>query len=322
MSYHEIKFKTTDGTELHGRVYESEQPERGPGLTICPGFNCPLMMTNLPACAAALQKHRVTVLLYDPRGIGASGGLPRNEIDPPQYVADMSDALTHLLTLPSVDPNQAGMFGFSFGGSVALTAVSVDPRSRFVIAAAPVTDLDFISLAQRTRVLRKCAQDKESQVRGNAAFTVPLVNERGENAVGFGHGLDTELYARLVKGGRDLAPGHVNRTTLATYYKLAQWTPWPLWKHLGTGGNGDAQSGLRGALFIVPAEDKVTYAAVQRKYFDEIDGGPGFYKSKIEVEGAGHEELFTERNLNVAIGGVVEFLEHISQSTSTRLSLL
>ncbi|KAI1114809.1 Alpha/Beta hydrolase protein [Nemania sp. NC0429] len=322
MLYHEVRFKTTDGTELHGRVYEPERPGRGPGLTLCPGFNCPITMINLPACAAALQKHGVTVLLYDPRGIGASGGLPRNDIDPPQCVADMSDALTYLLTLPSVDPNQAGMFGFSFGGSVALTAVSVDPRSCFVIAAAPVTDLDFTSPAQRTRVLQKYAQDRESQVRGNAAFTVPLVNERGENAVGFGHGLDTKLYAKLVKGGRDLAPGHVNRTTLATYYRLAQWTPWPLWKHLGTGHNGNAKSGLRGALFIVPGDDTVTYAAMQRKYFDEIDGGPGFHKSKIEVDGAGHEDLFTDRNLNVAIGGVVRFLEHISQPNSAAPSLL
>ncbi|KAI0010790.1 Alpha/Beta hydrolase protein [Xylariaceae sp. FL0662B] len=317
MSYCETKFKAADGIELHGRVYAATQEGPGPGLVLCPGFNCVLSMMNLPGCAAALQENNITVLLYDPRGIGASGGLPRNDIDPPQYVSDMSDALTYLLTLPSVDPTLAGVFGFSFGGSIALTTASIDPRCRFVIAAAPLTDLDFISPSQRTRVLHKCAQDKESQVRGNAAFTVPLVNERGENAVGFGHGVDTELYARLIKNGREIAPGHLNRVTLMSYYKIAQWTPWPLWKHLGTGDNGNAKSGLRGALFIVPAEDTMSYAAMQRKYFYDVDGGPGFYKSKVEVEGSGHEELFTEANLNTVVDGVVGFIERVSRDTDS-----
>ncbi|KAI1171349.1 Alpha/Beta hydrolase protein [Nemania sp. FL0916] len=315
MSYHEIKFKTIDGTELYGRVYAPERIGRGPGVTLCPGFNCVLTMMNLPACAAALQEKGITVLLYDPRGIGASGGLPRNDIDPPQYVADMSDAFTHLLTLPSVDPEQAGIFGFSLGGTVALTAATVDPRCRFVIAAAPLTDLDFATSAQRTRILRTCAEDRESQLRGNAPFTVPLINERGELAVGLGHGLDTKLYAKLVKGGRDIAPGHVNRTTAASYYKIAQWTPWPLWKHLGTGGrNGDAKSGLRGAFFVISTKDAMTYPALQRKYFDELDGGPGFYKGKVEVE-AGHEELFTERNVHTAVDGIVRFIDRVSKPT-------
>lgn len=270
---------------------------------------------NLPACASALQKNDITVLLYDPRGIGSSGGSPRNDIDPPQYVADMSDALTHLMTLRTVDPTQAGLFGFSFGGTVALTAASVDPRCRFVVAAAPVTNLDFSSPAQRTRVLRKCAQDRESQVMGNAAFTLPLVNARGENAAGFGHGVNTEVYARLVKCGREIAPGHENRITLMTYYKLAMWTPWLLWKHLGTGVEGDARSGLRGALFIVPEKDTMSYPAMQRKYYDELDGGPGFHKSKIEVEGVGHEELFTEHYLDKVVVGIVGFIEQVSTSS-------
>lgn len=267
-------------------------------------------MMNLPELAAALQECNITVLLYDPRGIGSSGGLPRNDIDPPQYVADMGDALTHLLSLPSVDPERAGLLGFSFCGSVALTAASVDPRCRFVVAAAPLTDLDFTSPVQRARVLKKCAWDRESQVLGNAAFTVPLINERGENAAGFGHGVDTELYARLIRGGREIAPGHVNRVTLMTYYKIAMWTPWPMWKHLGTGPGVD---GLRGAMFVIPEKDTMSYAEMQRKYYDEIDGGPDFHKSKLVVEGAGHEELFTEQNLKKVVVGVEHFINQVSK---------
>lgn len=120
-------------------------------------------MLNLPECASAFQMMGITTLLYDPRSTGSSGGEPRNDIDPPQAVGDMSDALTHLISLPTVDPSQAGVFGISFGGTVALTAAAVDPRARLVVAVAPLAELDFESPEQRVRVLQKCAQVSTSR---------------------------------------------------------------------------------------------------------------------------------------------------------------
>ncbi|KAH7307966.1 Alpha/Beta hydrolase protein [Stachybotrys elegans] len=142
---------------------------------------------NLPDCAAELQKHGFTVLLYDPRTVGSSDGEPRNDIDPLQAVRDMSDALTHLKSLPSVLHSQAGLFGISFGGAVALSTAAVDPRVRFTIAVAPLTDLDFISTPRRWRLLQKCMKDRESQVFGNRPLIIPMVNDKGENVAGFGH---------------------------------------------------------------------------------------------------------------------------------------
>jgi pimeloyl-ACP methyl ester carboxylesterase len=266
-------------------------------------------MMNLPACAAALQEKGITVLLYDPRSIGLSSGEPRNNIDPPQCVSDMSDALSHLLTIPSVKTAQAGVFGMSLGGSIALTMAAVDPRCSFVVAAAPLTDLDFISSAHRIRVLRKCAQDRESQIMGNKAFTVPMVNSRGENAVGFGHGVDKEKYARLVNGGKEIAPGHVNKVTLKTYYNLALWTPWPLWNQLGS-GNGD--EALRGIALVIPENDTMSYPEAQRRVYDEMPSTASLRKTKIEVEGAGHEDLFADKHLPFIVDNIVSFLDDLS----------
>lgn len=271
-------------------------------------FNCVLTMMNLPACAAALQAESITVLLFDPRSIGLSAGEPRNDIDPPQCVSDLSDALTYLLTVPSVKTAQAGLLGTSFGGTVALSAAAVDPRCSFVVAAAPLTDLDFASPAQRMRVLRKCTQDRESQIMGNNAFTVPLVNRRGENAVGFGHGVDAEKYARLVNGGREIAPGHVNRVTLMTYYKVALWTPWPLWDQLGS---GDGQEALKGVMFVVPEIDTMSYPELQRKVYNELSDSPALQKRIFEVEGAGHEDLFAEKHLPTVVDELVGFLDKL-----------
>jgi hypothetical protein len=263
-------------------------------------------MLNLPSLASSLQQAGITALLYDPRSTGASGGLPRNDIDPSQAVSDLCDALTHLLNLPSVAPSQAGLLGMSFGGCVALSAGAVDPRARFVVAVAPLAELDFVSREQRTKVLRRCAKDRESQLLGNAPFVVPVVDARGENPVGFGHGIDRDRYARLVGMGREIAPGHENRVTLMTYYRLAMWTPWPLWKCLGW-GNG--KGGKRGVVFVVPENDAMSYPELQRKHYADLpEDGVGFRKAKIEVAGAGHEDVLGEEHLGMIVKGITGFV--------------
>lgn len=267
-------------------------------------------MMNFPECAEALQRRGITVILYDPRSTGSSGGQPRNDIDPSLAVSDLSDALSHLMSLASVDSDKVGLLGFSFGGTAALSAAAVDPRCRFVVAVAPLTDLDFTSPAQRTRVLRKAAQDRESQLMGNAPFTIPMITERGDSAVGFGHGIDRERYGRLVREGRELAPGHVNRVTLMTYYRLAMWTPWPLWKRLGC---EEAQARLRGVMFVIPRHDSMSYPDMQRKFYDEIGGGAEFLKTKLEVDDAGHEDVLGERHLPVVTNAIADFIEQVTQ---------
>lgn len=272
-------------------------------------------MLNLPDCASSLQNHGITTLLYDPRNTGSSGGHLRNDIDPPQAISDISDALTHLLSLPSVTPSQAGLFGISFGGSVALTASALDPRLAFTVAVAPLTDFDFASFAQRRRVLLKCAKDRESQVLGNEPFKVPVINKDGENAVGFGHGIDAEKCGRLVREAREIAPGYVNSVTMMTYYKLAMWTPWPLWKTLGLGvaesGGRRSARGLKGVLVVVPELDTMSFPALQRQCYEDIECEEGFQKRLVEVEGAGHEDVLGEKYLEGIIERITTFINGV-----------
>ncbi|RYP85006.1 hypothetical protein DL769_001049 [Monosporascus sp. CRB-8-3] len=272
-------------------------------------------MLNLPECAVAFQDRGITALLYHPRNTGASGGHPRNDIDPPQSVGDISDALTHLLTLPSVIPMQVGLFGISFGGSVALSASALDTRLSFTIAVAPLTDFDFISPVHRRRVLDKCMKDRESQVLGNEPFKVPVINKEGENAVGFGHGVDKERYAKLVQEGREIAPGHVNSVTLMTYYKIAMWTPWPLWNRIGSGNTRYAGKStpnrIRGALFVVPEKDQMSYPALQRKCYHNIKTYAEFRKHMVEVAGAGHEDVLGEKHLPGILEDITSFIKGV-----------
>ncbi|KAK5631717.1 hypothetical protein RRF57_007431 [Xylaria bambusicola] len=311
MPYYETQFRTIDGTELHGRVYPA--PGRGPGLVMCPGFNAVLTMLNLPECATRLQTHGITTLLYDPRNIGSSGGRLRNDIDPAQAVGDISDAVTHLMTLHSVDPKRVGILGISFGATAAVTAATADARARFTIAVAPLTDSNFISLAHRRKTLRLCMKDRESQVLGNMPHTVPVINQHGESEVGFGRGIEMEKYRALLRDGREIAPGFVNRVTLMTYYKLALWTPWPLWRLFGL---ASLDSAAQAALFVIPENDQMSLPEAQRRCFDEL-GYEGRCKKKIlTVAGAGHEEVLGDMYLPEVIQNVVDFMQDTAASDS------
>lgn len=45
---------------------------------------------TLPEVAERFQSKGYNVLIYDARGVGASGGLPRNQLDPLQMAEDLS----------------------------------------------------------------------------------------------------------------------------------------------------------------------------------------------------------------------------------------
>ena len=68
-------------------------------------------MMGVPDVAEHLQRLGITALTFDPRTTGKSDGQPRNEIDPFKQIEDLSDALSFLSNLPSVDPGKMGFWG-------------------------------------------------------------------------------------------------------------------------------------------------------------------------------------------------------------------
>ncbi|RDW74449.1 acetyltransferase fmaC [Aspergillus mulundensis] len=296
-----VEFKTLDGLTLRGTLYPATS--RGPGIVMTPGFACVKEMLGLPDVALHFQSSGITVLLYDPRSTGASAGTPRNEINPVTQAADYSDALTFLSTQASVDPSALFIWGMSFSAVVALTAATSDKRIRGVLAIAPLTDLRPRPESKRARVLQRCMQDRASQVAGNEPFYVPLLNEHGENPAGFGLGLEREEYARIVGQGKELARGHVNRTTVQSYYHMAMWAPFELWA-------GVAPTPV---MFVVPEMDSVSAAERQREYFDtKLGGAP---RRLYLVEGVGHMDVVQGAHLGVLMEAKIRFVRDVLQGT-------
>ena len=246
----------------------------------------------MPDAAEYFQTAGITALTYGPRSTAHSEGQPRNEIDPNRQVEDCSDALTFLSSLPTVDPKRVGFWGMSFGAAVSLCAAAVDKRAKFVIAVCPLTDFD-LNPDKRSNVLAKAIKDRVSQIRGNPPFYLPMVTEAGENPAGFGAGGDTARYAQLVEVGKELAPNHVNRTTLQTYLKIFMWQPVPLWQYVSP----------TPIMFVVPELDTLSPTKSQLLQYDNL---PEPKTVRIEPN-VGHEDVIV-RDHPRAVGAQVEFI--------------
>jgi len=247
----------------------------------------------VPDVAAYFQSNGITALIYDPRSTGLSDGAPPNDIDPVKQTEDYSDALTFLSGLSIVDPSQLAFWGMSFAGTVSLCAASLDKRAKAVIAVCPLTKFEYTP-EKLPRVLSKAMQDRASQIAGNAPLYLPMLTAAGENPAGFGIGVDKEKYSVIVNAGKELAPNHVNRTTIQTYYKMLMWQPFTLWRHLDP----------MPVMFVVPELDKLSPPEVQLGLFQTLKGPKRYH---VEA-GRGHMDILEGEGFQRLMQRQVEFL--------------
>lgn len=89
--------------------------------------------------AARFQQAGHSVLAFDYRNFGASGGRRRQALKPASQVQDLRAALAYARTLPGVDPGKVAAWGFSLGGGHVLRAAGKAPVAA-VVAQTPFVD--------------------------------------------------------------------------------------------------------------------------------------------------------------------------------------
>ncbi|MQY26089.1 alpha/beta hydrolase [Nocardia aurantia] len=92
-----------------------------------------------------------SVLVFDYRHLGASGGYPRQLLDIGKQRADWHAALKFARALPDVDADRIALWGSSFGGGHVLQIASEDSGVAAVVAQCPFTD-GPASLRSRVRI--------------------------------------------------------------------------------------------------------------------------------------------------------------------------
>ncbi|KAJ8063558.1 hypothetical protein OCU04_007430 [Sclerotinia nivalis] len=238
--YQPAECKTIDGTTIAGWLYTVDGP--APAIIMSHGFNCVKELT-LPEVAEAFQASGFNVFLYDARSVGASGGQPRNLIDPLQMAEDLSDIYTYVAGLPSVDPKSIVLWGMSFGGVVSACSAAVDRRPKAVV-----------------------------MLRGNEPYQLAPFTPKGDNPIGMGGAGGpggVEAY-NLMKAASKLGhPDFRDCLTLQTYQKLAMFRPKEYMDMIRTP-----------VMIIIPELDDISPPKEQREAFARIQSPKREYFAK------------------------------------------
>ncbi|KAK4184567.1 Alpha/Beta hydrolase protein [Podospora australis] len=307
-AYAEVECKTLDGVVLRGWLFTAPGDGPAPIIIMSHGFNCVKAMT-LPDIAEWFQSKGYNVLLYDPRGVGTSDGLPRNQIDPLRMAEDLSDIITFAAArVPSADPKRILLWGMSFGGMVSGCTAAVDTRPRALVMVAPL--FSFIRPERRRVTFKHVIKDRVSQLRGNEPLSLPPFDRHGENLAGFGGaggpgGLEAfNLMRGAAERGDSEQTGFRDRITLQTYHKMALARPAELLEMV------DERMSV---MMVVPELDDISDPAEQKAAFAKLTTSttsghrtsPGVRKLHVAKE-KGHLSIMTGE-------GSQELLEEMHQ---------
>ena len=128
-----------------------------------------------------------TVLAFDYRYLGESGGMPRQLVRIGDQLADWHAAIRFASTLPGVDGDKLAIWGFSVSGGHVFNVAAHNPRIAAAIAHAPLADgLDGTQNALRhttplalARLAGRAAADTVGGLLGRDPLLVPLAGKRG-----------------------------------------------------------------------------------------------------------------------------------------------
>lgn len=128
-----------DGVTLRGWHFRPDTTDRAPVIVMSHGFGAVKEMW-LDRFATTFAENGFHVLCYDNRGLGASDGEPRGEIEPWRQINDMRCAITHAETLSGVDADRIGLWGSSYSGAHVLVVAAQDRRVKAVASQVPMVD--------------------------------------------------------------------------------------------------------------------------------------------------------------------------------------
>lgn len=169
-----------EGVTLRGWLY---MPERTPAPTVvmAHGFSAVKEM-YLDDYADVFSASGLGVLVYDNRCLGASGGEPRQEIDPWLQVRDYRHAITFVATLEEVDVTRIGVWGSSYSGAHVLVVAAIDRRVKCVVSQVPLISgyrnmLRSVRADHIAEIRAQFDQDREARYAGGTPAMMRIVAE-------------------------------------------------------------------------------------------------------------------------------------------------
>ena len=119
------------------------RPSGATGVVGCVVMGNGITLTRkdgIPDYAQRFADSGFTVVAFDYRHWGDSGGEPRRVVSLRRQLEDWRAAVQYARGLEGVDPAQVALWGMSLGGGLALMTAAGDPRIAATVAVAPMAD--------------------------------------------------------------------------------------------------------------------------------------------------------------------------------------
>ncbi|MEW1687092.1 alpha/beta hydrolase [Streptomyces sp. NPDC091265] len=174
---------TAGGTECAAWHY----PGTNGGCVIMAGGGGVTKEPGTDPFAARFNDAGFTVLAFDYRRLGESGGRPRQTVRIKDQLVDWQSAISFAATLPDVDPARIAIWGFSLSGGHVLRVAARNPQLAAAIAQTPNADGPAASrnatrhqkpLAM-LRLTGRALLDAAGGLLGRSPVLVPLAGEPG-----------------------------------------------------------------------------------------------------------------------------------------------
>jgi pimeloyl-ACP methyl ester carboxylesterase len=221
--HEDIEFAGEGGISLRGRFFRPDNAT-GPLPTVVLQSGIGDLAEMLWPLTPWFLRAGFSVLSYDQRNLGRSGGAPRQEVDPWLQARDLRYALSYLQNRGDVDGHRLGLWGMSMGAAVSLLVAAIDWRVGAVVAVAPPTsglilrDAVFPG-AELVEVGQRILADRLARARGEEAATVPafVAADSAEIAVF----RDDRALATIQQIAAKL-PHYVNEVTLSSLDRVLE----------------------------------------------------------------------------------------------------
>lgn len=170
-----------DGSPIRGWLYRSvDAGKRTPLVAMAGGFSCVKEM-HLGRYAELFAGSGLAVLLFDFRNLGASGGMPRQELNPWQQAEDYRHAITFATILPEVDPARIGIWGSSYSGGHCLMVAATDRRVKCVAVQVPTisgrhSGLRRVPMDKVDALTQAFAEDRIRRMKGEPPAMRPVIS--------------------------------------------------------------------------------------------------------------------------------------------------
>jgi pimeloyl-ACP methyl ester carboxylesterase len=183
-----------------GWLYLPPDIERPPLVVMGNGFSGTRDMA-MPAFARAFASEGMAAFAFDYRCFGASGGAPRQLVDPWKQLEDWRAALAFVSTRADIDADRLAVWGTSMGGGLALVIGAEHPGLSAIVAQVPGIDTDVepegpeVSIGWGVRLLFTAWGDLLKSTYSSDPLVIYAFAPPGE----FGMVIDDQSYADLQK---------------------------------------------------------------------------------------------------------------------------